>query len=747
MGNLERLVEAFENFRESNLYHEDIIRRWPWMDYMMGFIGTEAILGIINGPDEKDPSKFTLYTEPVFAVAAASYLGMAFAYEIMDRKRATGDEPRFGMLAEATGIAALVSGAETLAGNYTEAAVAGSIMLPFSKNASNAYFEAEINAPLKNRPLSERITHNFWFAYPEAVAIAGAVAIAALSPFLPNPSGLDGLNETLYNGTIAGASLFIARGAIGGFINNIANGYYSLLAAGTPNKKELLEYAKKRLEMAKGGADTIARLERLAEAQILNDDYLAGLQSYEQAAMLADSPFFHISAQRAKFQRGRKSLALEDEVKVFSSQDIELLRQARSNHTYYRHFEIAEAYAERISELTDGNNPDDEWAHVLSLSILKRYDDARAKLQSYIKAVLPKLKETAQTESVSESRNDVWKVAGGYLRRMEPARAESEYRNAMLFFEHFKGRMPEPVPPIEIGGQSYVFSRAFGEGNLLDKIRSGMAKPQDMIGAIDLLVETQRIGASISDLLNPLDDEGYLIRRLETVFLESLRRNGIEVPQDQEAILRRAVNLLEPSIRALHRGIYHDQNPKNVVEGPAGLKIPIDWEELTRYPLQKDVYKLVLFGDFYIPTNLYNQLIGQVLRGTHEFVAPEISFGDYLREFQRGLYVMGPSIHLDMAGYASKDEASSNEPYLSAWNRDAQRFHIWYASSLFNDVYRFAERFGIEQDEIFLEAADVLSSIIDDNFPQKSTFTPQIPDVRRPFFRGLLRKEERYSFI
>ncbi|TAL54963.1 MAG: hypothetical protein EPN86_03630, partial [Nanoarchaeota archaeon] len=449
MGDLEaRLAEAFENFSDSSLYHEDIIRRWPWMDYMMGLIGTEAVIGIINGPDEKDPSKFTLYTEPVFGIAAAAYLTMAVTYEFMDRKRATGDRPRFGMLTKAACAAALVSGSEVLAGNYTEAAVAGSIMLPFSKNASNAYFEAEINAPLKNRPLRERIAHNFWFAYPEAVAIAGGAAIAALSPFLPNPSGLDGLNEAVYNGTIAGASLFIARGAIGGFINNIANGYYSLLAAGTPNKKELLEYAKKRLEMAKGGADTIARLERLAEAQILNDDYLAGLQSYEQAALLADSPFFHISAQRAKFQRGRKSLALEDEVKVFSSQDIELLRQARSNHTYYRRFEIAEPYARRISELTGGKNPDDEWAHVLTLSILKRHDDARAKLQSYVKAVLPKLEEAAQTESVSESRNDVWKVAGGYLRRMDFDRAESEYRNAMFFFEHLRGRMPEPVHPI-----------------------------------------------------------------------------------------------------------------------------------------------------------------------------------------------------------------------------------------------------------------------------------------------------------
>ena len=740
----ERLEQAYRDFGKSGLYRERAFRATP----IFGFIFSDVLAAItisIANESYADNGIAVFYSPESLAAGASAYLGLSTLNELFFRPKIAGDKPRLDTLGRTVAVTGAASLSGILAEDYALAAKEGSIMMLLARAASNFYYEAEQNAPLSNMPILDRALHNICFAYPEAAAMAGGALLSLLFPGTLSSGG-----EFLGNGLLAATSLYAARGLIGKYLGNFFSTVYYLMDAGQGEKK-YLEYAKIRLRESKTKAEAVSRLEDLAREHLNCDDVISALQCYERASHHSDSPYTLDPSNSTKlFQKNVRSGSFNYHFSQLSNNDPEVLRTGFKAALADRQFEVAEVYAERISDLIGRENPQAEGEQALVLSILKKHNETIRKLGSYIRTIIPSLEETAQTESVSESRHSVWRIDGvvpGYLRRMESAeRAEAEYRNALFFYEHFAGRIPEPLPPIELGRQVYIFSRAFGEGNLLDKIRKGSAMPQDILDSVKLLIEIQNAAAPRRDLPDPLSDQGYLMRRFDTAFLEPLRTNGIEISSEQEAVLREAVYLLEPSILALPRGIYRDLNPKNIVEGPAGTKIPIDWEELVRYPIQKDAYKLLIFGDFYLPSRLYDEMVKEIIIGTHESVAPSMSFQEYREDFRRGLHLMGPAIHLDMAGYAAKDQASSANEYARRWNKDAQRFHLIFSSWIFNDLCTLANEIGIDQTSLFFDASDALTEIVETNYPGGLTYAPHIPDRRRPFFRSLFQKEERYAF-
>src|SRR3989344_915815 len=746
----ERLQIALDDFVRSKLYRPTGFRFFPWMAYGGGITITPVITGLLKSFVEIQgitPANGEEYGTFPFQVAAAGYFSASLAHELTYRRSLGGENPRLGVMAEATAIGSAValSGYALTDSAIMESSVAGSLAFFLSKIAGDHYHEGEQAAPLKNKSLASRVWHNLWFAYPQATALAAGVASALFAPGIIGSDSKE-IQERIYDAVMAGSAFYAARGIAGGILRNFGAEYLANRRSYT-QPDELDTYLNEIEKLKPSRPNNVLVYAARGELSLRRGNFIGALQNFERASFVAESPFAQADSYKIFAKKKHHSVidAIRDDL---SSGSLEKMIDGLKREITARRFEIAELYADALSTMTGQSGQSIEGIHSLLLSITRRYDEVPAKLESYVRAIIPSLEETAQTESVSESRHNVWRVNGvvpGYLRQMETKeRAETEYRNALFFYDYFKGRMPEPLPPIEIGDQVYIFSRAFGEGNLLDKIRRGNAMPQDIIDSVNLLIEIQNAAAPRRDLPDPLSDQGYLMRRFDTTFLEPLRRNGVEISAGQEAVLREALYLLEPSILALPRGVYRDLNPKNIVEGPAGTKVPIDWEELVRYPIQKDAYKLLIFGDFYLPSGLYDEMVKEIIIGTHESVAPSMSFQEYREDFRRGLHLMGPAIHLDMAGYAAKDQASSANEYARRWNRDAQRFHLIFSSWIFNDLCTLANEIGIDQTSLFFDASDALTEIVETNYPGGLTYAPHIPDRRRPFFRSLFQKEQRY---
>ncbi|MEK6967802.1 MAG: hypothetical protein AABX51_04180 [Nanoarchaeota archaeon] len=758
MDDLEaRLEKASEDFSTSKLYREEGLRFFPWLSYMLGVTMAPLVtaeLKLVTG-DIKGitPEHLGEIGEFPFQVAAAGYLSSSLAYELTFRRSLAGDKPRLGVIAQAAGIGATVAVANYFLSDspISGGSTAGSLAFFLSKIAGDMYYDAEQAAPLKNHHPIQRLWHNTMYAYPQAVAVTGGIAGALLAPDI---IGADSNNATemIYDSVMFGTGIYAGRGLAGGLFRGMLNGYYSFWSqiADVIGRKEAKPFlAFEKLKLARTKAETVSMLEQLAESRFLAGDVLGALWDYEKASFLSDSPF--IQERNFRLHAKKEASSMISELKQRSyPESIAKLQERCGREIALKKFEIAEAYASELSDITGARDNEVEGLHTLLLSITKKYDQLPAKIESYVRTIIPTLEEAAKTESVSESRHAVWKVDGvvpGYLRRMEsPERAQAEYNNALFFYEYFKGRMPEPIPPIEMGGKSYIFSRSFGEGNLLDKIRAGKATYQDMSDSVNLLIEMQNAAAHRLDLPDPLYNEGYLMRRFEHCFLDPFRGYGVKITQEQEAILRNALTLLQPNILELPRGIYRDLNTKNIVDGPAGTKVPIDWEELTKYPIQKDVLKLLMFGGYYIDTKPFNEFAGQIVRGTHEAVAPKMSFSDYKKSFKKGMWFMAPLVHLDMAGYIVLDTQSSTDNDFINWGIAAQKSHLSYSAAAFYDIYRLADDFGIQKDMTLLEAENVLEEIVGINYEGVNQVMPFISDRRRPFFRALFQKEEHFLF-
>ncbi len=632
---------------------------------------------------------------------------------------------------------------------------AGAIASTLVGSAGEIYEIESKEAPLKTDPLSKRIWHNFWFAYPEAVALAGSAVGTAALPLehllqIFETVGVqttgDNYAMNIAAGLISGVGVYSARAFAGSAVNSAKKWTYYLagkIAEQTGNMSLALNLQKRRMNLISTEHEAAIDNEKLGSIYAANKDIVKSLQYFEKSARVYKQPYLRLRKKYWKNIKNKQLINNELRIQELTQEPKDVVERAMARELHDRNFQVAEIYSERLSQLSPSSRTAGIYALVLASQ--RKFDQTTNALAEYVAAIVREGLPFEQAETVGESRHDVWKLDGvvpGYLRRMESReRANLEYENALFFYDSLKGKMPEPVPPVTINGKTYVFSRSFGDMNLLDKIRAGLARPRDMLQTADLLIEMQRIGMQrIENLPDPLrDNDNYLESRYQNTFLRQMRESGIKITAEQEGTLGELVQMLNPHIQILPRAIYRDMNPKNIIDGPAGLKVPIDWEELSVMPLNKDFVKMFMFGAYVMKGKLHSEIEDRVIEQTHPIIGSKISLAVYAGIFGYGNLVGGPLFHMDMAAYAAADSIATKRDDISTWYSDSvmwnlQRSQMWL--EILRDIYgEHNQAIGVPISKPLLDQSiQTFDEIVRSNNIGYSGETQFIPDRRRGIF-------------
>ncbi len=783
MNDLEKLLdEAQEQYLAGEIYRGTAFSEFPFVVASGDFWVASIVNTLILGKKEIFQTGEDIYWKDLhqwcvpFVLASTHYWLMATYNEVEHRTKTGGDEPRMSTVSFP-----FIEGPATLAttwaglsqyygGSGSDFAGAGliaaSLSVPLVRAARGVYVDAQNHAPLKTESLWQRVAHNIFFAYPESVAVGAGIAAMAFLPLeqllsFGDTSGNGnydaGLWFTLLKGNLGALGMYYGRAMAGNLLSLTRKGYHDsmrLLNESVGRREAALEHNKAREYLSVSHIEAVRQNTKGARIRLAANDTIGALHMHDAATRLSPRPFtkpygFAVTESGIGQEKARPSKNKPRRLEALVSSDEKLVEKSLQVELRHERFSYAELFARRLIEIEP--SAENYAKHYLTLHTEHRFDAAAEALAQYVRLIVPRFAQAQQAETLGESRHSVWRVPGpipGYLRRMESAqRAAQEYEYALFFYNRLGNRVPTPVPPVEVDNVTYIFSPAYGDGTLLDMIRAGKARPKHMLEAADMLVDINRVALEAlanGELMipNPLsDDPQYLERRLQNAFIAPLREYGIEIDTRNQLALEDMVEMLKPYVLFLPRGIYRDLNPKNVVEGPSGLMVPIDWEELVLYPIQKDFLKLFEFGAWPMPIKLYEEVMRRVTDGTYAFLGEGMTRKQYFENFYVGAETLGVLVHMDMVGYAAKDELATASPQTQEWYRMAQGFHIMEAAEALRRNIEFGgnEFFGDAGIEKLDGGLEVMRNLMT-NYIDYHSVTPIMPDVRRSNFQALREK-------